>query len=313
MPRDGSSTIPPGAVPAEPMSIGEVANPDFARLPEPSILFERRADRFAALAPGHELSPYLSFLAELSRCQHDILAKLPDVTLPAPEQLRQAAEHGMPPLAFGQVAIEGACEAALSALVEDLLSRKDLPASARTAATNIRALAPDARREMLRDALLGEIPADAIAEHILAAAAVQVHMARLASQLDAASLKRVSDGACPSCGGAPVTSIIVGWEGAHGTRYCTCSVCATHWHVVRIKCLVCASEKGIAYHSIEGGPGTIMGETCESCTSYVKMLHQHKDAALDPVADDVGSLALDLVLREAGWKRASVNPLLAGY
>ena len=137
--------------------------------------------------------------------------------------------------------------------------------------------------------------------------------ARLAAQLNADSLKRVADGACPACGGAPVSSMIVGWEGAHGTRFCTCSNCATQWHVVRIKCLVCGNEKGITYQSLDGGSDSIMGETCESCSSYVKMLHQNKNPKLDPVADDVASLALDMTLQREGWQRASVNAFLMGY
>lgn len=313
MPRDGSSTSPPGGVPPEPMSIGEVADPPFARLPVPASLFAARSRRFAALAEGHELAAYLRFLANLAQAQNDIQSDLPPAALPTPDRLQQSAEHGMPPLALGQIEIAEAADRTFLALVEKLRAAPDVPESARSAIDRIVSAGPEARGEMLRDALLGQIPADAIAEHVLAAAAVQVHMARLAAGLDVDSLKRIADGTCPACGGAPVSSAVVGWEGAHGTRFCTCSVCATQWHVVRIKCLVCGADKGIAYHSLEDGPGTIMGETCEGCTSYVKMLHQHKDGALDPVADDVASLALDLVLAEAGWKRASVNPLLAGY
>ena len=45
----------------------------------------------------------------------------------------------------------------------------------------------------------------------------------------------------------------------------------------------------------------------------MKILHQHKNIALDPVADDVASLALDLLLREGEYRRGSVNPYLLGY
>ena len=166
---------------------------------------------------------------------------------------------------------------------------------------------------MMLSVVLDEIPRDAIAAHVLAAAAVQVHLTRLARRLDAASLQRITDGACPACGGAPVASMVVGWEGAHGARFCTCSLCSTQWNVVRIKCLVCSGEKAIAYHSIEGRDEPIMGETCGECSSYVKMLHQHKDPGLEPFADDVASLALDMTLGREGWSRASVNPFLIGY
>ena len=41
-----------------------------------------------------------------------------------------------------------------------------------------------------------------------------------------------------------------------------------------------------------------------------KILYQEKDPGLEPVADDVASLALDLLLGDEGYHRASGNPLL---
>ena len=67
---------------------------------------------------------------------------------------------------------------------------------------------------------------------------------------------------------------------------------------MRIKCTLCGSTKGIAYQEIEGHGDTIKAETCDSCRGYVKVLHQHKDPALEPIADDIASLGLDLLVRE---------------
>ena len=58
------------------------------------------------------------------------------------------------------------------------------------------------------------------------------------------------------------------------------------------------------YQEIDGGPGLIKAETCDACRNYVKVLHQHKDPDLDPVGDDVGSLALDLLMRDRPYRRA---------
>ena len=123
----------------------------------------------------------------------------------------------------------------------------------------------------------------------------------------------VGDGACPVCGGPPTASMVVGWLGAHGARYCGCALCGTLWNYVRIKCALCASTEGIAYQEIEGGPGTVKAETCTSCRGYVKILQQHKDPAVDIIADDVASLGLDLLVRETGFQRGGVNPFLLGY
>ncbi len=312
MPRDGSRRPAGDAVPLAPMDIGEVADPPFAVLPDPGRVFLARSERFAALAPGHELEPYLRLLSQITRAQHDILADLPEPTLPPSERLALARENIMPPISTGQIALDETADHTFEALLK-ALAAVDLADTSRAALVAVDIAGPDARRLMMRAVILDEIPGDAVAEHVLAAAAVQVLFTRLAARLDVETLQRVADGACPSCGGAPVASAIVGWQGAHGTRFCTCSICATQWNVVRIKCLVCSSEKGIAYHSLEGGQDTVMGETCEACDSYVKMLHQHKDGALDPIADDVASLALDLTLTKEGWTRASVNPFLMGY
>ena len=40
------------------------------------------------------------------------------------------------------------------------------------------------------------------------------------------------------------------------------------------------------------------------------MFYQAKDTALDPVADDLATLALDLLVAEAGFSRHAPNPLL---
>jgi FdhE protein len=166
---------------------------------------------------------------------------------------------------------------------------------------------------MLRDVLADSIPVETLADHVYVAAALQVHFARATAKLDPEALVPIGDGVCPSCGGAPVASAIVGWKDAHGTRFCTCSLCATQWHVVRIKCVLCGSTKGITYQEVDGGDANVKAETCETCHGYVKILHQHKDPTLDPVADDIGTLNLDLLLRANGYRRGTVNPFLLGY
>jgi len=123
----------------------------------------------------------------------------------------------------------------------------------------------------------------------------------------------VGRGACPVCGGPPASSMVVGWQGAHGTRYCGCALCGTLWNYVRIKCALCGSTAGISYQEIADGPGTVKAETCKSCHGYLKILHHHQDPAVDVIADDVATLGLDLLVRETGFKRGGANPFLVGY
>lgn len=299
-----------GSFPGEPIPIGDIVAAPFARLPDPDLLFARRAARFRALARGHELAPYLTFLADLSDVQNEVRQALPEPVL-ACDEVRRAYDYGMPPLDRNKVAADATYDAALDRLFAgagDLA----MPAAARSGLARATTANPSERTAMVRAVLSDSYPAETLAAHIFVAAALQVEFARHAARLDVGALGPVGTGVCPSCGAPPVASQIVGWEGAHGARFCVCSLCATLWHVVRITCVSCGSTEGIAYEEIAGQDGTVKAETCARCRSYVKILHQHKNADLDPVADDVASLALDLLLRESGYRRAAMNPFLLG-
>jgi FdhE protein len=301
-----------GAPRHDPIPIGEIAAPPFVRLPDPLTLFATRSLRFRTLAEGHQLGPYLLFLAAISECQHRIQKDLPEPDLPADDARARAREHAMPPLDRTRFTADAALDATLDRLLA-LAATIDMPDNARAAIERASGADAAARDEMVRSVLADSIPVETLADHVYIAAALQVHFARLAARLDPAALVPIGDGVCPACGGAPVASAIVGWKGAHGTRFCTCSLCATQWHVVRIKCVLCESTAGIAYEELDSGPDTVKAETCESCHGYVKILHQHKNPQLEPVADDVATLALDLLLRETGYRRGAVNPFLLGY
>lgn len=301
-----------GAPRHDPIPIGEVARPPFARVPDLTALFAVRGERFRALARDHELKPYLLFLADLCATQHGIQDRLPPAELPTADALARALQFGMPPLDRNRFMADVASDVTLECLLE-MVAACEMPEAARAALRAVSAAGPAVRTGMMQAVLADAVPIEMMAEHVFIAAALQVHFARLAGQLDAATLVPVGDGACPSCGGPPVSSLVVGWQGAHGTRFCACALCGTLWNTVRIKCTVCGTTKGISYQEIEGGPGTIKAETCESCRAYVKIMHQHKDPSLDPIADDVASLGLDLLAREGGLRRGGVNPFLLGY
>jgi len=153
-------------------------------------------------------------------------------------------------------------------------------------------------------------------------AALQVHWAALAAHFVAAEVAALDvPGVCPLCGSLPVASMVCARSPYQGYRYLHCALCATEWHMVRVLCSQCgASGKNIAYYSLEGhaadksrgeeGGAAVRAETCEQCHAYRKILYQEKDTAVEPVADDVASVALDLLLAEEGYHRASGNPLL---
>ena len=294
------------------MNIGEEAKPPFAVLPDLSSLFLSRSKRLAALAPDHELAPYLTFLATLTRAQHDIQQDLPQASLPPLEHISRALEHGMPPLSRTVLEPDDVAHLTIDRLL-DRLAGAALPPQTAGAIKAARALAPEARNRLVSAALKDPSMTEDVAQRTLIAAGLQMHFARLAAMLTADDLKPVADGVCPVCGSAPMTSCVVGWPKAHNTRFCTCSLCATMWNVVRVKCVLCSSTEGITYRMIEGKPDSVKAEVCDRCRGYVKILQQHKDPAVDIVADDVASLGLDLLMRETDFRRGGVNALLLGY
>ena len=296
----------------DPSMIGGVPEPPLALLPEPLAMFQTRARRFAFLAEHNVLAPYLRFLAALSSLQARLVLSLPAPDGPDASRRADAAASGMPPIDRAALADSPALAGTLRAVL-DGAAALEMPAPAREALEAVREADDAARRWLLGNVLADQVPADSPAPHLFAAAAVQVHLARLAATLDASALVPVATGLCPACGGRPVTSSVMEAPGIENIRYATCAGCATQWNEVRVKCLCCGSTAGISYRSVETIEATVKAETCRSCQAWVKILHRVKNASLDPVADDVGSLGLDLMMRETPFHRGGFNPYLVGY
>lgn len=295
-----------------PVQIGESSDPPLAVLPTPGTLFSARAERFRELAADHQLAPYLRMLAELSQAQADILPKLPPVALPDDDALENAFSYGMAPIARAAMPIDEAMTATLDALF-DAAASVPMPEQAKAALAGVVAATADERALMIGNVVSDAIPAEEMVEHVLVAAGLQVHFARLAAALPAARITSVADGACPACGGPPVSSSIVGWIGSQSSRFASCATCATRWHVVRVKCVTCSSTEGISYFHVEGTSESIKAECCDKCGTYLKLMQAEKDPAVDPVADDVASAGLDLLVRDKGFRRSGFNVYLAGF
>jgi FdhE protein len=296
----------------EPVGIAERDKPPFVLLPKPSTLFALRAMRFAKLAPDHQLQPFLTFLGALSRVQDRLARELPPAVLPTPRDQHMRAASGMPVVPREDLADDALALAALERLLA-LMSAVDMPEAARAALEEARMLDEGGRRAMFAAVLSDVVPAETVAQHIFAAAALQVVAAMRSAPLDAELPQKVADGICPCCGAPGVSSAVVGAGNVEGVRYVQCSLCAAQWNQVRVRCVSCGSTKGISYQAIEGVADSIKAETCDECGTYMKILYQTKDMELEPVADDVASLGLDLLVSEAGWRRAGVNPFLLGY
>jgi len=302
-----------GVIQPDPSMIGRLIRPPYAVLPDPAAMFLTRAERFSVLAEGGTLSPYLRFLAGLSTVQAELAGSLPAPAPIPPEQVERARAGSMPPLDRKILERSPELRETIARFLE-AAAAVEMPLQAAGALDALRQAPAATLDEMIGNVMADSIPFDAIPGHLFLSAAVQVHAAKLAAALEAKNLVAVETGLCPVCGGPPVASVISGRMGTENSRYACCSFCGTQWNEVRIKCLACGSTKGVGYKSPEGEEeGSVKAETCDACRSWVKILYQNKNPALECVADDVASLGLDLMMQETEYRRAGFDPFLIGY
>ena len=301
-----STTLQP-----DPSMIGGIAKVPLARLPDPGAIFATRAGRLDFLAGYNaNLAPYLRFLAGICRAQQDLARELPAPDPVPADRIELARASRMPPM--DRNAMRAGLALALDRLIEKLAGL-DMPEPARLALDALRQASPADRDWVMTNVLTDTIPEDSVAPHLFAAAALQVHAAMLAATLPAERLVPIRIGTCPACGGRPASSMVTENMGAEGARYCACATCQTLWNEVRVKCTCCGSTKGITYRSVETDEATIKAECCRECGKWVKIMYQNKNPTLEPIADDVASLGLDLMMRDTEWARGGYNPFLAGY
>lgn len=283
------------------------------RLPQPASLFVDRAARLRQRAEGHPIGDYLRFLAQVADQQARQAASVQTV-LPAESQIERALLHAMPVLP-APLQPDTQWQPVLMALMDGLRAAAGsdglVPAVAEQL-DQLAALSAAERGSLATACLNGTVAAAQLGLQPLVMAALQVVYADVASRLDARRIAFVEPATvCPVCGGAPVASVLrIGGE-AGGHRYLHCGLCATEWHMVRVKCSHCESTRGVRYQGIEDGDPAVLAETCDTCHTYRKQVNQEKDPLAEPLADDLASLMLDLLMAETAYTRASGNPLLA--
>lgn len=273
-------------------------------------VFAHRARRFAQLAEGHPLGDYLRFMGRLAQAQQRALDAMPAVTVPDDAAQSQSRQHAMPAVPAQSWPRDAAWRKALRAILDEVA-----PSASETAAATLKAMAglDDAALEALADRVLRtELYGEHADKLPFVAAALQVYWTRLAVQLGNAALAPLDvPGVCPCCGALPSVSVIGASPEVPGLRYLHCSLCNSEWHLTRASCSACdAGESAVAYQHIEGDKGLVQAETCDVCKTYLKLIRRDKDAAADPVADDLATLALDILVDESGFSRSGPNLLL---
>lgn len=298
---------------------GEIESTDHTQiprvqLPDSSSVFVDRAARLRQLAKDHSLAGYLNLMAHVADAQHKLLGTVHLTPVPT-DRLERAQAHGMPPLQA--VGWQRGAEwlEVLDALLKHLTQvQPPLPDAAQQVVLGLRqAVATNpAGLEELADDLLAERDQNidtSAAPFVMAA--LQVYWTAMAAHFELNHLPVVSPfGVCPVCASLPVASVVRVGGARDSCRYLCCSLCSTEWHLVRVTCSHCEDTESIAYHRIEEGHEGIKAESCDKCKTYRKIFYQEKDLHIEPVADDLGSLSLDILMGDAGYMRASGNPLL---
>ncbi|WP_066570148.1 formate dehydrogenase accessory protein FdhE [Snodgrassella sp. CFCC 13594] len=271
-------------------------------------LFATRAARFRALAADDvsDWARYLLLLAKVCEAQQILLDRLPDWTLP--EQ-----QGNTLPLATAWLSLNATEIDALYASLHELLEH-DLSPTAKLVWGEILAKTPAERQQLAWRVLQqpGTITDRDYA--VWVHALMQVVWTRAARQLNEADVVESTDESyCPCCGADAVGSVVIGKGELEGVRYLQCSLCNSRWHVVRAKCTFCGNGKGMQLHSVEKAQGALsgaFGECCSSCHGYRKFYQFSKQQYADVVADDLATLALDMLLADEGYQRGGANPFL---
>jgi FdhE protein len=273
-------------------------------------LFSLRAERFRHLSHGHSMGDYLNFLALLADAQQAALNRFPTLPQPDPNELALCREHGMPLLAAQSWARNPAWRGGLTMILQQI-GESALPAAAsKTIAGLLRA--NEIGLEKMADSILAGDLADISPQELpFISAALQVYWVQMASALEEQAVGRLEQGGlCPVCGSRPNAGVVRVGGSEQGLRYLNCSLCASQWHMVRIKCSSCESTHGIDHYLLEGSNGAVKAESCDDCNSYLKLMYLEKDARMEAMADDLATLALDMLMDQEGKARSGPNLFL---
>jgi len=276
---------------------GELGEIPYLRPHSGPAQFAERAQRFDQLAEGHALGDFLRFCGRLSAAQAVAAA-----TLPVPADRGELSARR--PLDIS--AWRGDEWMRALRTIADELESAPMPAAAREGLSRLAGLEREDLATLSGRILSGDFAGLDLAVAPFAAAALQVQFAARAAQIPPAQVER-AERVCPLCGSPPIAGIVLGDD---KLRYIVCALCGSQWYLTRVTCSHCGSTAGISYFSLEGDLGQVKAEVCEACKRYLKLFYLERRPAAEPAADDLATLALDLLVSERGYVRSGLNLLL---
>jgi FdhE protein len=285
---------------------GGLKQPPAFRLADVASVFAERAARFETLAAGGKGEPaFMQLMGKVAQAQQQALDAHPAPAVTDPRHLDRCRAHGLPPLGT-DAPLDGAWRSVLRHIVQAV--KPQVPPAVQGVLNGLESLNDNALDTLASYLLSLDYPALDPAAVPFLGAALQVHWVRRAAALGAGALRKLDvPTVCPVCGSPPIASVLRIGVPVPGTRYLHCVLCATDWHMARGFCSQCEAQEKLAYYHIESGNDAVRGEACNECKGYIKSLNQDKDPQADPVADDLATLALDILMDESGYQRASPN------
>lgn len=277
----------------------------------PAAPFARRAQRLEHLAQEHSLADWLRLMARICHAQEAALATVTDWPTPDAARRAQALAHAMPLL--DTHAPPPLWHEVLDRLLQQLQTGAPLPPSVAALVQQLQHTDPVQRESMARVLLQGAPEPAPVGLLPLVGAALQVTYLGMAQALgDTALPAPAQPGLCPCCGSPAVGSLVRLGSAINNLRYLQCSLCGTQWNLPRATCSHCGDDRSVSLQVLEGQRDAVRGECCDGCHSYLKIHYEEQDPQIEVGADDLATLALDMLLDEAGYLRSGPNLLLAG-
>lgn len=272
-------------------------------------LYSRRAARLRDLAAKNPLGDYLRFAAVIAQAQEIVLYDHP-LQIDLHQRLAESAQQGKPPLDIHTYPRDGHWQRLLHSLIAEL--KPEMSGQALAVLENLEK-ASSTELETLASALLeGEFAQVSSDKAPFIWAALSIYWAQMAAMIPGKARAEYGEHRqfCPVCASVPVASVVHMDVGQQGLRYLHCNLCESEWYVVRSKCSNCEQTRDLHYWSLDSEQAAVKAESCGDCGTYLKMLYQEKDPALEPVADDLASLVLDARMEQEGFARSSLNPFM---
>lgn len=276
----------------------------------PKNLYQRRAKRLRQLAENHPLADYLLFAAQVTEAQLAVLEQHPlakDPTLAEIIKSKQSLEKN--PLhtknwkrteAWRDILLH------LLAQLKDKVNEETLTTIEWLEKASAQELEKLANAVFVQD--FSTISSD---KAVFIWSALSLYWLQLVQQIPHNAKMESGENLhlCPICS-APPTASVIQFGSAQGLRYLHCSLCESEWNMVRTKCTNCEQSGKLEYWSIDNEFAAVRTESCGDCQSYLKVVYQEKDPHVEPIADDLASLFLDVEMEEKGFFRSGLNPFM---